>query len=84
MRQFAMVPSSLRLVASVVVALALGVAIGIGVNSALASSPPTTVSACVSKMSGFVRIVSNGRPCMRQETAMTWQSGADLSGVEAR
>ncbi|HRA32210.1 MAG TPA: hypothetical protein PL172_09840 [Thermomicrobiales bacterium] len=84
MRQLVVVPTSLRLLVGAIVTLALGLAIGIGVNSVLASSPPTTVSACVSKMSGFVRIVSSDRYCMRTERFMTWQSGADLSGVEAR
>lgn len=87
MRVFATAPLSLRrigLVLAAMIALGLSVGIGLRVSGALAASPVTTINACVSPLSGMVRIVPNVSRCRRGETPLTWASGFDSSALEAR
>jgi hypothetical protein len=87
MRRFASVPSSLRLVSiavGLVIALGLSLALGLSVSRVMAQDPPTTISACVNKDSGVLRIVASAGDCRQNETFLSWQSGFDLAAVEAR
>ena len=62
---------SMRLVAvaSVILALALGVA---AVGTVFAQSTTTTINGCVSNKSGALRVVNSPSACKSGETAISW------------
>ncbi len=79
--------SSLRLFGVVlgsVVAIGLGLVIGLSASGVLAEGGTESIYACVSSRSGTLRIVSTLDECKPNETPLSWTGGFDATALEAR